>query len=206
MNRSRFLSLLKGSRFEGLLYERAGAPIAATTGQWLVVLAPFAEAEAAMRDAVAPGGLPPTLSVAKILGEARLAPRHYTVEIGPGTEPDPELLALGRERIAQAVAQAQGRVAKADAALALAIERKCGVTWAREKLAFAKAELREIKPGGYHHAVRLGDAYFDLRIVRAALRAMGSTRGTLAGTGDPLKQAVIETDGKSVGLVMPFRR
>lgn len=219
MNRARLLSLVRGSRFEGHLYERAdGTPVAATTGHWLVVLAPLDRAEAAMTEAVATGNLPPTLSVAKIVKKARLAEKGFSVGIHPGLEPDPDLFAIGKGRLEQALAQAQGRVALAQQALDARLEARSaaklptrgsqyGITELREKLSEAKADLREIKPGCYLTAVRCGDAYFDLRIVRAALTAMGATRGTLVGTGSELDMAVVHTpDGKSVGFVMPFRK
>ncbi len=215
------LALLKGSDYEGRYYsDDFGRPVALTTGKWLVVYAPLADAEALVRGAIprehpeaSLRELPPVASVVRLLRDARLAPQHYRARIDEGTQPDAERAAQAREgrkaralRYEEHVATAAARVAEAVAAPRHS--RWGALSPARKRLAEAKRELREIQRAHdpAEHAVLCGEATFDLTILRTALKAMGAKRGDLVGTGDIAKQAILVPDGKSaVALVMPYR-
>lgn len=217
------VSAPKTGPFAGGVYLAAGRPIAATSGHW-VVAAAATLGDAAMLLIDAEGslpGLPPAASLRRIFSEAHAAqdPRvneglwvaRTVVTIDANTPIDAALAKEARDARDREVSAAEEAVASCSAKLeqALATRKQSrmhyyGITPAREALREAREALRDAQKteAGHFAAVKVADAYFDLRIVRAALRALGARSGTLAAAG-ALDAGILTAPG-GIGLVMPF--
>lgn len=230
----RLLAFARGTRYECALYRdgASGAPLAATTGTAIVVLGAdtleSAEALVARSSRWSSAGgvdaevLPPPAAAATVI---RSAARDWSrassvsgVAVGPSTVPSADLVAIAREHLAR-----ESERAAVDAA---AIERRLerlradltkgakvrGVMRAEERRLRAARELagRDIDAelaatkATEAHGLRVGDAAVDLRLVRAALRALGASTGELSTTGGA-QDALRLTASGGIALVMPFR-
>jgi hypothetical protein len=218
------VSAPKTGTFAGGVYLAAGRPVASTSGHWAVAAAATL-GDAAMLLIDAEGslpGLPPAASLRRVFSEAHAAqdPRvneglwvaRTVVTIDASTPIDETIAKPARDAQRVAVLAAEEAVASCSAKLeqALATRKQSrmhyyGITPAREALREAREALREAQKtdSGHFAALKVADAHFDLRIVRAALRALGARSGTLAAAG-AYDAGVLTTPG-GIGLVMPFR-
>lgn len=196
-------------RFPGTYVHPTRGEIAATDGHSFVCLGAtsLTEARELLAQCPDPDDAPPVAAAARVwaLDEPRAS-----VEVTSATEPDPELWKLATEGLSERELAARERVTSAQARLEEALKQKLGIGSARENLAEAKADAREAArelakvdaPTG--HALRVGDACVDLRLVRRCLAALGATRGTLVAASE-LGATLLETT-QGVALVMPFRQ
>ncbi len=215
----RLLAVARGSRFEGSLYTTAsGAPLAATDGHVLVVLGVTSaeQASAALVDAVPGDCLPPadqirrtlTSAARDVVASATAGREMATVTLT--TPADPALAARAADARVALVQSAEADLVTREARLAALVEAKRrdgSIATAREHVTEARARLRDAKANRTpaSDAVVVGEAAFDLRLIRKCLKALGAKSGGLATAGE-YDPAILYADGGGIALVMPFRR
>lgn len=199
-------------RYPGVYVHPSRGEVGATDGHAFVVLgaSSIEEARDLLLQCREPDCAPTTTQAARVLTSA-LGPRPASVEVTSRTAPDPTLrkgaLAVLVERAGEAEAWVSRRAAELDRARA---EGRGGVGAAREALAAARTTARERRAAATRadtpacHAVLVGAAAVDLRLVRRCLTALGATQGTLS-SGGALEPCVLVTR-TGLALVMPFRQ
>jgi hypothetical protein len=209
-------SLLKwagSGRYTGAMY-RDNAPVAATTGHALVVRGvDSVERGAAVVEASEPrGDIPPARQCARLLREASAASTRPGVSVSLDTLPDAALRERAEQDCRKYLAEAQDSLAYRETRLAADLERPVrgsraglreAVQAAKNRVRDAEKRLRELDVATAH-AVRSGEAVFDLRVVRGALRALRVRSGTLSAGHGPLDPGILVT-ATGIALVMPFR-
>lgn len=137
------------------------------------------------------------------------------VKVTTRTEPDAVLARLHEDYLERALAEEQEEAERAEAAVVELREKRArgervsGIQTAVTHAQNADRDVRDRKrmlskrSSPSFHALKVGDAWVDLRVVRRALRALGTGTGTLQPHGE-LDPLVLHTR-RGVGLVMPFR-
>jgi len=209
---SRLERFAAAGRFPGVYVHPSRGEVGATDGRAFVVLgaSTIEEAREVILACGDPDYAPTTTQAARVFTSA-LGPRPASIEVTSRTAPDPTLrkgaLAVLAERAGEAEAWVSRRAAELDRARA---EGRGGVGAAREALAGARTTARERRAAAKRadtptcHAVLVGAAAVDLRLVRRCLAALGTTPGTLS-SGDALEPCVLVAR-TGLALVMPFRQ
>ena len=209
----RLKRLTRGSRFDGAIWvDEFGHPVASTNGHSIVIRrSTLCSASSAIVRCREQGGtelLPEVRTVAKtLLADAGRACGQQ-VEITSTTAPDAELREIALGRLAERVEVAKERLT--DAHVALTQARRGSITDCRDSVRHRRSDLRHAQSQLKHmddprcHGVRVGEAWFDLRILRRTLRACGVSKAWLVEQGT-LNAGRLLTEGEVVGLVMPFR-
>ena len=205
----------KGTRYAGLAWESGGAPIAATTGTALVVVgaASLADAVAILRETqpAKRDGLPAGREAARILAAAaRDTPATAeVVRVGPTTQPlgpDAATVAAARAALDVAIVRCdRTQEALRAAGRGASIATRNAARDARLEAAGARSRLAAAERGPLAHALAVGPAWVDLRLVRASLAALGCRVGALRATGGDCDAVEILCEG-GAGVVMPLRR
>lgn len=221
----RLARLSKASRYKGAIYESDGQPVATTNGFVLAVVGAHDLEEAKrivlqLTPTVVEGGvpLPAVQQIVKVIDDLPSA-RPGQATITPATEPDAGLIAAARAAAQVRARDAAKRLPDLEKAFsaaetALAEERAAkrrgrigqlaaAVGAARFALVAARqAAEGEPVDGPALHAIVVAEAHYDLRLIRAALRALGADSGTITVTGG--RSAGIVTCPGGIALAMPF--
>lgn len=207
----RLLSLAKGSRFAGFAYrDSEGRAVAATDGAAFVVLGAVSTEEALERLAGlrTEGPLPSTES-AQTVFRAAIAERNAAAEVAgaefrAGALPDEAGVERAAELHREAIEREQARLAKAERGRSKADSREASLA----RAAFARLEKRGPASQVIAHGVRVGEAWFDLRLIDRVRRAAGAEAALVNASGayDPA-HVNLSRKGRAVGfaLVMPVR-
>lgn len=189
----------RNGRFAGLaVRDASGAAVVAVHEHWAAFAAATPdEAKRLVQDGRPDDGLPSLTSVLHALG-AEYPEGPVTVPC----DPDPGLLARGREQRAARTSAAEAELARCVATLE-SLKGKSGARRARERVVEARAALRKTKqPNAMERAVVVGNAMFDLELVRDALRSLGVRTGALRAAGEN-EPGLLLTD-RGIAVVMPF--
>lgn len=198
-------------RFPGVYVHPSRGPVGATDGSAFVVLGAttITEAREILAQCPDPDGAPGLAAIDAVWASAEREARPSCVEISRSTEPDPVLRERALAALAERLLKEDREYGAAVARLERALAEKRDIGDARERLANAKASAKEARrqleradPAACH-AVRVGAAAVDLRLVRRCLAALGATSGTLSA-GGALDVTVLVAKG--IALVMPFRQ
>jgi hypothetical protein len=188
-------------RYAGLaVRDIQGRVVAAVHEHWFTVGATeLNEAVRVLWEGRPDDGLPSVNSLIRLLPKSLPSSPGVTVPC----EPDPELLAKGREIKAEKIAKAEDELAKC-IETASSMKGKVGAQNARIRVAGARDALRRAKQqSALERAVRSKDAAFDLNVVREALQSLCVRTGILRDCGEHESGCLVTTKG--IALVMPFR-
>lgn len=144
------------------------------------------------------------------LSQGRLVP-PASREIGPKTRHDPALRRAARFDTREGIEEATRAVEKAAAKV-----KRSDKEGSRRRKAHVEAlallerwKQRKAQGRAEEHGVNVGDAWFDLRLLRSCLAAYGVDRGVLTegGRESAATLSVVDASGiPGVALVMPFRQ
>lgn len=212
--KERFLKAVDGSRFPGIVLDAQGEALCATDGVLLVsAKRSFDEMLAALEKAKVDEtmGTPTKQQVSAVVRSALRTPRDLRTAliIDKDTKPSAALSSVMEERRAERATTLNEKIVaieKRIEALVAAKRTDGSIGTERENLAHEKRMLKENNEANtpMDHGLCVGDAAFDLRVVRKALKAMGSSTGVIYAAGE--YDAAILDAGNCTGLVMPFRK
>jgi hypothetical protein len=212
--KERFLKLVDGSRFPGVVLDDKGEALCATSG---VVLVSSKRSLQEMLESLKTAkvddtmGTPDKKQISGVVDSAlRIQKDLRTVSIvSKDTPPNDQLKKIMESRRAERAMTISEKIAKIEKKISslVAAKRTDGsIGSARDSLAVQKRLFRENQHEDtpMDHGFCVGEAAFDLRLIKKALKAMDSSTGTIYVAGE--YDAAIFDAGSCSGLVMPFRK
>lgn len=203
----RLRAFAKGSWFAGCVYrDSEGRAVAATDGASFVVLGAVSAEEAIARlsSLRTEGRLPSIESAARVFRAAAELSQSAEVEVRGDTPPDPACLERAAELHRVAIEREQARLAKAERGRSKADKREASLA----RAALDRLEKRGPASQVIAHGVRVGEPWFDLRLLERVRKAAGADAAHVRAAGgfDPA-QVRLSKRGVVVAfaLLMPVR-